>query len=274
MSSFGDRLMMRYLDSANVDALLIPQADVNRQRARALLGEVFEPRLLAVKSVDSITVTARSFQIPIVEPMTVRGTWEKLTPHSERALVSFGLPAIAQTNWVDMALETTVAVKVAMTAALLDAVSSEDVSRLSQQDFVNRFQFLDLAGLMVAANVATYQELQADFPRLYRLHFADPPAFDPNDPRVQRRYSLRVCALFFPTLDLEAALRQLVQSRRAMDAVRPRADGYEGGDLLSSSAWMGIFPNSVLGSAVPPVSEAAVWALFAAEGFVAAFEAV
>jgi hypothetical protein len=266
--------MIRYLDAANVDALLVPPADANRQRARTLLAEVFEPSLLAVQSVDAVAVTAKSFQVPIVEPTALRGTWERLTPQSERALLSLDLPAIAQTNWVDMALETMVTVRVAPTAAVFDAVSSDDVSQLSQQDFANRFQFLDLADLMRTANVATYQELQADFPRLYRLHYADPPAFNPNDPRFQRRYSLRVSALFFPTLDLEGALRRIVQSRRALDAVRPHVDRYEGGDLLASSAWMGIFPDDVFGPAVTPITQAQVSSLFAAEGFVAAFEAV
>ena len=60
MSSFGDRLMVRYLNAANVDALLVPPADVEKQRVRALLAQVYEPKLLAVQSVDAIAVTAKS----------------------------------------------------------------------------------------------------------------------------------------------------------------------------------------------------------------------
>jgi len=219
MTAFADQLMIRYMDPVNVDALLVPQGDTTRQRAQALLESVYEPRLLTVQSVDSITVTGKNFQVPVVEPMSVNGTWEKVIPQSERSLVSFDLPAIAQTNWIDMELETTVSVRVSANSALLDSVISEDVSELSEQNFLAKFQFLDLVGLMTAAGVSSYQELQADFPRLYHLHYAAPPPYNPNDPNAQRTYKLRVSVLFFSTLDLQGALRQVAQSSRAMDAL-------------------------------------------------------
>jgi hypothetical protein len=264
--------MIRYLDPANVDLLLVPQADATRQRAQTLLASVYEPRLLTVQSLDSITVTAKSFQVPVVEPVVVNGTWEKVIPQSERSLISIDLPAVAQTDWIDMALETTVTARVSSTSALLDGVTSEDVSELSQQDFVAKFNFLDLAGLMTAAEVSTYQELQADFPRLYHLLYAAPPAYNPNDPNARRTYRLRVSVLFFATLDLQGALRQVAQSRRAMDAVWPRTSEYEGGDLLASSAWIGVFPTSIFDPAKTTITQAEVSALFTAAGWVAAFE--
>jgi hypothetical protein len=163
-------------------------------------------------------------------------------------------------------------VRVSATSAALDAVSSEDVSGLSQQDFISKFQFLDLPGLMTAANVTTYQELQADFPRLYHLHYAAPPPYDPADPGAVRTYLLRVSVLFFATLDLQAAFRQLAQSRRAMDAIRPQPNEYEGGDLLASSAWIGVFPASIFKPADTPITQDQVSALFTAQGCVVAFE--
>jgi hypothetical protein len=272
MSGFADSLMLRYLDPANVDSLLVSLADVSKSRVKALVAQVFEPRLLTVQSVDSVNVLTKAFQVPLVEPNTVRGTWEKLLPVSERALATIDIPAIAQTNWVDMVLDTTVTVKVSSNDALLDAFGSEDVSELSQADFIARFKFLNLPDLMSAAGVSTYQELQADFPRLYHLHYAGPPPFDPNDPATQRTYKLRICALFFGgALDLSAALRQTIQARRALDALHPHAETYEGGDVLSAGAWLGIFPASAIN---PPVTQDQVTALFAAEGLLAAFETV
>ena len=162
MTTFADELMVRYMDPANVDLLLVPAEDATKQRAKALLAAVYEPRLLEVQSLDSITITAQSFQVPVVEPMAVNGTWEKVLPQSERSLIGFDLSAVAQTNWVDMLLETTVSARVSATSAPLDAVTSQDVSELSQQDFQAKFQFLDLPGLMTAAGVSTYQELQAE----------------------------------------------------------------------------------------------------------------
>jgi hypothetical protein len=265
MSGFVDGLMLGYLDPKNVDSLLKP-------RAGALLAQVFEPRLLTVKSVEAVNVVTTTFQVPLVEPNTVRGTWEKLLPTSERALATIEIPALAQTSWVDMVLDTTVTVKVSSNDALFDAFGSADVSELSEADFKARFQFLDLPALMTAAGVSTYQELQADFPRLYRLHYADPPPFNPDDPGALRTYKLRVCALFFgEALDLSAALRRMVQARRALDAVHPHPETYEGGDVRAAGAWLGIFPTSAI---TAPVTQDQVTALFAEAGLVAAFESV
>jgi hypothetical protein len=159
-----------------------------------------------------------------------------------------------------------------LAAGALDRVTSEDVSALSEQEFIDRFEYLDLAALMKAANVSSYRELQADFPRLYRLHYTDPPPFNPTAPA--RKVPLRVSVLFFPTLDLEGALRRLIQGKRVLDALRPRAGEYEGGPSLATSAWVGVFPAGGPTPPTPPLSQDQVFNLFAAEGFLAAFEAV
>jgi hypothetical protein len=272
MTAFADQLMIRYTDPANVDLLLVPPADAQRQRAQALLASVYEPRLLTVQSVDSVTVTAKSFQVPVVEPVTAHGTWEKILPQMERSLLSFNFSAVSQTDWIDLTLEASVAVRVAVNSGTLDTVTEADVSELSQQDFLAKFQFLDLAGLMTTAGVSTYQQLQADFPRLYQLHYAAPPAYDPADPQAARTYPLRVSVLFFSTLDVQGALRQMAQCSRAVDAISPQPSEYEGGDLLAASAWMGVFPVSLFAPAATPITQADVSALFAAQGWVAAFE--
>jgi hypothetical protein len=273
MSGFADQLMVRYLDPANVDALLVPPGDPDRLRVRALLAAVYQPQLLAVEAVDQVTVAATRFQVPVIEPVQANGTWDQVTPPpGGRAQATVELPFLAQTFWLDLMVDAVVAVRVSSSAALLDGVSSEDVSQLSQPDFVAKFAFLDLPGLMRAAGVATYPELQADFPRLYRLHYADPPVFDPDDPAAVRSYRLRVSALFFPTLDLTGALRQLGRSRRALDAVQPRRAEYEGGQLLSASAWLAVFPAGAVGVGTPTRDE--ITALFGADQFVAAFETV
>jgi hypothetical protein len=272
MAAFADALMARYLDPAAVGLLLVPAADTTRQRARELLASVYEPRLLTVEAVDSITVIATSFQVPLIEPVRVSGTWEKIVPQSERSLLTVDLPAVAQTDWIDMVLETTISVRVASAAAPFDGVTAEDVSELSQQDFLAKFQFLDLPAMMAAAKVSTYQELQAEFPRLYNLHHPAPPAFDPNDPRARRTYALRVSVLFFPTLDLQAALRQMAKSSRAFDAAWPQPSEYEGGDLRAASAWIGVFPTAAFNQPGTSINQDQVSALFAAQRWVAAVE--
>jgi len=74
MTSFAGQLMVRYMDPAIVDSLLVPPADTSRQLAKALLTSVCEPQLLTVQWADSVTSTARSFRDPVVEPAAVTGT--------------------------------------------------------------------------------------------------------------------------------------------------------------------------------------------------------
>ena len=234
MTAIADQLMIRYMDPANVDLLLVPLADATKQRAQALLASSYGPRLLTVQSLDSISSSpgelARS---PVVEPTTVNGTWEKVLPQSERSLISFDLPAIDQTGWIDMALETTVSVRVSATSAPLNMVASTDVSELSQQDFLAKFQFLDLSGLMATARVSTYQELQADFPRLYRLHYATPAPYNPDDPAARRSYKLRIAVLYSSRAWIcKRPCARWRRPGRAVDAVWPQPSEYEGGDLL------------------------------------------
>jgi len=247
MTGFADQLMIRYLDPANVEALLVPHDDVDRKRVRSLLAEVYEPGRPEVRSVDAVAVTGKRFQVPVTEPLMVRGTWEKVLPHLEHARASVELPSMAPARWIDMALETVISVRGALLDGALDAVSAEAVS-------------------------AGPEHGASEFSQNYQLHFAEPPSFDPSDPG--RMCPLRVSVLFFPTVDLEAALRRLVEARRAVDALRPRADEPEVGALLGASAWMAVFPSSALDPPTAPVTPDQVSNLFAAAGCVAAFEAV
>lgn len=272
MNGFADQLMIRYLEPERVASLLVPGEDPDRNRVRALLAAVYEPSLLEVRFVDSIKVTGATFQVPVVPPMTVRGSWEKLLPDVAQARAALEFPAVAPPYWIDLSLDTVVTARVQLTSGALDEIGSEDLSGLSEEEFVERFRFLDLGELMRRARVADYQELQAQFPRLYRLHYADAPPFDPDAPG--RTYRLRVSVLFFPDLDLGAALRRLVQCRRALDDTRPRPDEYDGGALLAASAWLAVFPAGALASDTAPGTAQQVSDLLATEGFVTAFEDV
>jgi hypothetical protein len=272
VTDFADKLTLRYLDPANVHALLVPPADASAQRIRALLGNVYQPRLLTVEAVDEVDVREIQFQVPIVEPLFARARFEQLVPTTAQVIGTVEVPALAQTRWLDMTVQTAVTVRVSSSSAPLDSMAADDVSELSEADFIAKFEFLDLAGLLKAARVGSYTELQADFPRLYKLHYADPPAYDPNDPATRRTYGLQVSALFLPTVDLVAALRLLRQSRRAVEALSPHPDGYEGGDLLAARAWLAVFPADAIGPGTP--SQGDITGLLGAEGFVAAFETV
>lgn len=272
MKAFVDELMLRYSQPEQVAGLLVPRGDPDRLRVRSLLAAVYEPSLLEVRFVDSVQITGTSFQVPVRSPVTVRGGWEKLLPDVAQARATLEIPAVAPPQWIDLALDTVVTARVVLTAGALDALGSQEISGLSEQEFLEKFDFLDLAELMRRAEVADFEELQAQFPRLYRMHYADPPPFDPGAPG--RTYRLRVSVLFLPDLNLGAALRRLVQCRSALDDMHPRAEEYDGGALLATSAWLAVFPAAALASEAAPGTEQQVSDLLAAEGFVAAFEDV
>lgn len=265
--------MVRFVDPVDVEALLVPLADTGRQRIRALLAGVYRPELLGVEAVDEVSVSATRFQVPVVEPARADGILDQLSPSpGSRTQLSVELPSAADILWVDLMIDAVVRVRVSSSAALLAGVTAEDVSVLSVADFEARFEFLDLPALMAASGVHTYPELQGRFPQLFKLHYADPPVYDPDDPSVRRTYRLQISTLFFPTLDLVEALRRLTRTRRALDAAGPTRAEYEGGAVLGASAWLAVFPDGAIGGGTP--ARAQIEALFGAENVVAAFETV
>ncbi|MFD8756882.1 hypothetical protein ACFV0O_38785 [Kitasatospora sp. NPDC059577] len=274
MNAFADQLMIRYLAQDQAELLLVPQDDTDRRRVQALLAAVYEPSLLEVRCVDKVAVRVTGFQVPVAAPVTVRGSWEKLLPDVAQARAVLEVPTAAEPQWIDLALEAVVTARVELTAGALDALDSEDLrseefAALTDEEFAQRFSFLDLTELMRRAEVADLAELREQFPRLYRLHYAQPPPFDPGVPG--RIYRLGVSVLFFPDLDLGAALRRLARCRRALDDLRPRPDEYDGGELLAASAWLAVFPATALTSPAVPWTAEQVSRLLAAEGSVAAF---
>jgi hypothetical protein len=272
VSNFSDRLMLRYLTPANVTALLVPPGDGSRDRVRSLLSQVYEMRVLAVESVDGVTVQRTRFQVPVPQSVEARAVLDKVSPTSEQSHATLTLPSKDAAAWIDMALEVQVAVKVSVKSGVGQAFGSLDASQLTEQEFVNKFQVIDLPALLKAAGVASYAELKGHVPQLYQLQFAQPPAFNPADPGVLRTYPLRVSALFFPTLDLQGALRQIEIARRALDCINIRLEAFEGGDVLSASAWIAVFPTSAVDPKGPTQTDVA--SILGACGFVAAFESV
>lgn len=165
MTSFTDQLMVRFVDPADVEALLVPPADTGKQRIRALLAGVYRPELLEVEAVDEVTVSATRFQVPVVEPARADGILDQLSPSpGSRTQLSVELPALADTLWLDLMIDAVVRVRVSSSAALLAGVAAEDVSALSEPDFVARFEFLDLPALMAASGVHTYPNCRAASP--------------------------------------------------------------------------------------------------------------
>jgi hypothetical protein len=273
VSGFADRLMVRYLTDANVDQLLVPAGDSTRARMQQLLGGVYEMRDLTVREVVSVKVDGRQFQAPLVEQPEIRGSWERIHPQSERTLASFATSAFARVTWIGMALDALVEVRVEVTEAALEKVESEDLSDVTSiADLQARFLFVDVNDLMAKSGVTTLQQLKSEFPRLFRLRFAQPPQYNPADPATLRKYRLRVCALFSEDLDLEKMLQTVKAARRASEAAYPHVSDFEGGDLRAGSAWIVVFPTSALTATSPLATE--VTALFAADGIVAAFENV
>jgi len=162
-------------------------------------------------------------------------------------------------------------VSVEITSGAIEQILSEDLSGVASiAELESKFDFLDVPAFMAETGVDTLDELKAKFPRRFRMQYAQPPAFDPNDPRFRRELRLAVCVLFESVLDLELALRSVRQARRASVAARPIVGERNGGEVRSPAAWMVVFPRAALTAQTPP--EVAVQALFAGADVVAAFE--
>ncbi|MER5276490.1 hypothetical protein ABT025_12125 [Streptomyces sp. NPDC002809] len=243
---FTDGLMLRYLQPENVRALLLPATDPEHERVRSLLVSAYDPSFLDIRSVESVDVVHREFQTAVHASIAVHGSWDKSVPTTEQARATVEIPATPPVHWIDMSLETVVAVKAAPAGSLLTSVDAE------------AWAAADGAGAR-----------RDGFERPYRLQYADPPSFDPAAPA--RRLPLRVSTLFFDRLDLADALRRLSQAKRAVDAASPQPEVHDGGTMLASSAWLAVFPATTTDEP-SQTTEQLVGDLLATQGFVAAFE--
>ncbi|MFJ5776219.1 hypothetical protein [Streptomyces sp. NPDC093094] len=270
MNGFADRLMIRYQDPVKVDELLVPPGDTAMTRVRRLMAAVYEPGVLEIRSTGQPVVTERHFQVPIAVPLTVRGSWEKVLPAPERTRTDLEIPSTAPVHWIDLALDLFVPTQVAPTSGALEAIGSEMVTRLTEDEFVTEFGRPGLDELLRLTGAADFRELQADSANLYHLHYAEPSPFDPAAPA--RRFRLSVSVLFFADFDLAAALRRLVGARHALEQASVRPDAYDGGELLAASAWLAVFPAAPGTSDPASATEEQMSGVLAAEGFVAAFE--
>ncbi|MFJ2089468.1 hypothetical protein ACIOEW_09375 [Streptomyces sp. NPDC087901] len=243
---FADGLMLRYLQPENVKTLLLPATDPEHERVRSLLVSAYDPSFLDIRSVESVDVVHREFQTAVHASIAVHGSWDKSVPMTEQARATVEIPATPPVYWIDMSLETVIAVKAAPAGSVLASVDAE------------AWAAADGAGAR-----------RDEFERRYQLEYADPPSFDPAAPA--RRLPLRVSTLFFDRLDLADALRRLSQAKRAVDAASPQPEVHDGGTMLASSAWLAVFPATTTDEP-SQMTEQLVGDLLATQGFVAAFE--
>jgi hypothetical protein len=103
MSGFPDKMMVRYLDPVQVGQVLQPADDPDGTRLRTLLAAVYEPSRLEVRSVDSVTVTAKDFQVPVSAPLKMQGSWEKLLPDVAQSRAVVEMPSVTAPHWIDLA---------------------------------------------------------------------------------------------------------------------------------------------------------------------------
>jgi hypothetical protein len=263
--------MVKYGDDDEVSSLLVPSGDTNRLRVRRLLDEVYALPFSTIRSIDDVTLLGKEFQVPLTTPVELRGTLERpADPAQLTNLVLRGLRPDAP-RWIPMELDVRVTAKVEITAGALEGLEGEDLTDVtSLADFESRFDVIDMPAFMAEAGASTLEELKARLPQKLRLLYAQPPAFDPDDPAATRRFRLAVCVLFEPALDLEAALRAVREAREAAAAARPFVGEANGGEVRAPAAWMVVFPRSALTPQLPAESD--VDALFATADAVAAFE--
>ena len=271
MSGVTDRLMIKYSDDANVMALLVPNGDSDRRRLRRLLAAVYSFPFLTIRSVEAVEVVGKDFQTPLVAPVELRGTLEHPADPSQRTHVVLSSRELAAPQWIAMELDVRVTAKVEVTSGVIERIVSEDLSDVgSLEEFQSRFDIIDVPAFMAEAEVETLAELKAKLPRKFRMLYAQPPAFDPNDPRFQRQYRLAVCALFQPDLNLEGAMRAVRAAREVAAAARPHVGERNGDEIRAAAAWMIVFPSDALSPQLPTESE--IDALFGSADVVAAFE--
>jgi len=271
VAAFADGLMVKYADDASVAALLVPNGDAESARVRRLLGAVYSFPFVSIRAIDEVKVLGKDFQVPLAAPVELRGTLDRPADPAQRTQVVLSSWQLGVPEWIGMELDLRVTAKVEVTSGVAERILSEDLSDVDTLDeFKTRFDIIDVPAFMAEAGVETLAELKAKLPRKFRMLFAQPPAFDPNDPQFQRQFRLAVCVLFEPILDLEASLRAVRGARALADAGRPYVAELDGAEVRSPAAWMIVYPRSALSPQLP--SESQIEGLFASADVVAAFD--
>jgi hypothetical protein len=271
MSEFLDRLLVELNTPANLVQLLDPPGDANHTQLRGLIDASFSFEFGTIHDVRNVQVMSTELERPIAPLWQTSGTWTQTTPSFSRTDVRYERAEAASMVWLDVVASISLTLLLEVDAGAVASVVTREIDQFnSLAEFQARFQFLDMNAFMAQIGVSSFEELKSRHRYLLtEIRGNQPPAFDPNDPANLHSLMLGVALLVRDTLDVGGGLRDAKLARRTMDRALAFTPGSDVADARTPYAPVVVFPQSAV--AGPPLTAAAVQALFAAENLLALF---
>jgi hypothetical protein len=279
MSAFVDGTLLRFTQDDFVAGLLTNGVGVG-----AIFDAAFEATDVQLQSIALGHISARSYKVPAFETVRSIGTDERIVPDTQRVRKERVLPRFGRLDWVDVAFDAVLTTKVQILVAPLQSVTVETLEQklggvASIADL--RTKLLTLYPPSVVDAIFTKLRITTldDFERQHHLFVelvgAAPPAFDPNDPRTQRDYTVSIRVKMVDGFDVANALQsaKLCRSILEHEAIPDSPDGVK---RIVPYVFITLFADAAVTDTSLPGQTAAqaktaVQALFGAERMFAQF---
>jgi hypothetical protein len=248
MSVFVDRMLLRLRTPANVESLIAPAADTNREILRSLFAAVYDLPFGRLHSITAVEVVGSEFERPLFPPHRTIGSWTQTIPSHTRTDLTFESSNGLQPNWIDCVSEVNLTVVVDVDPAEVESVvvrSIDDFTTLAQ--FRAKFMFLDLDEFMAEHGITTVAELKAAFNYLLAEIKAKAAApFDPTDPANERRFKLKLAVLIRDAIDIAASMRDVKLALAAVERTLSYHREVEEAEVRTPYAPVLIFPEAAI----------------------------
>jgi hypothetical protein len=282
MSSFGDKMLLAFLGDAFVTDFLTNQVGLT-----AIFNAAYDLTDLQLQALALASVDRKTFQSPTFESIRITGTYEKITPTSERAQIDRSMKRFGRLVWAEVRLDVSLATKVQTLAMPIDSVRTsnlvEDLGGVPdlatlRTKLLARYAPSVVDAMFKTLRITTIADFEQRMNLLVQLFFKPAPVFDPADPANARTFPVSVCVKFEPDLNISDALQAAKLCRAVMEREIDGSPPPDGADVKTPFVMVTMYPGSVLkDNAIPGMTagqiQTSVQALFAAEGMVASFVA-
>jgi len=271
MSQLIDQLLLQFSDPVQLVQVLTPASDPQQMLLRTLIGAVYDLPFATLHQVQKVQVSHVTRQMPIVPLGSLSGFWQQTIPSYTRSDLRLEQQQSVAPLWLDLVVTLDLTLLLEVDLGTVESILTHNLADFNTLDeFRNQFRFIDLDAFMAKHGITTVEELKEAYNYLItEIKLRTPPAFDPNDPANQIRFSLDVGILLRDTLDVTEALRTAKWVQQVADQRRAYQRELQNAEVRSTFAPLLIFPQAALNGL--PFTASALQSFFAAEQILSLF---
>jgi hypothetical protein len=280
MSLFADQMLLRFLQEAFVNDLL-----VNKLGLLNLFNIIYETESIDVQQIAVGSIESKRYQMPAFETIRTLGTDERLTAMPERIKVDRVQPRNGRLAWVEVFLEIRLDVRVHSTAAPIDKITVKHlldefgaVNTINQlrNALAARYSLDVVNAFFKKMRITTVEEFKQRGNFFIEFIYKEPLPFNPADPQNSRTFRANVCVQFQPELKIAETIQAAKLCRSILENEGVSSEVLDGVEVKTPFAFVVIFPDEIVTDGFIPGVTAAqtktnIKSLFAAENMIAHF---